>query len=92
MTERQSQIAIPVAGPVTVIETEPVGEPAGWRFIYAPGAGSNVHDAFGRFACRELASRGVSCIRFQFPYQEASRRSPTAPLYLRQRGSPPPQR
>jgi predicted alpha/beta-hydrolase family hydrolase len=82
VTERQSQIAIPGAGAVTVIETEPEGEPAGRRFIYAPGAGSNVHDPFGRFACRELASRGVSCTRFQFPYQEASRRSPDRPALL----------
>jgi predicted alpha/beta-hydrolase family hydrolase len=44
--------------------------------VYAPGAGSNVHDPFGTYACRELAARGVTCLRFQFPYQEAGRRSP----------------
>ena len=64
------------AGPITVLDTPPEGEPAGWTFVYAPGAGSNVHDPFGTFACRELAGRGVRAVRFQFPYQEARRRTP----------------
>jgi uncharacterized protein len=69
-------IEVSGAGPVTVLDTSPEGEPAGWTFVYAPGAGSNVHDPFGTFACRELAGRGLRCVRFQFPYQEAHRKAP----------------
>lgn len=63
-------------GAVSAIETPAEGKSAGWTFVYAPGAGSNVRDPFGTFACRELASRGVRCVRIQFPYQEAKRKSP----------------
>ena len=66
---------------VSVIHDEPVGD-AGWTFVYAPGAGSNIHDPFGAYCCRELASRGVSCIRMQFPYQEAGKKSPDRPDVL----------
>jgi hypothetical protein len=66
---------------VTVIRHEPEGD-AGWTFIYAPGAGSNVHDPFGTYACRELASRGVACVRMQFVYQEAGKKSPDRPDLL----------
>ena len=70
-----------IAG-VTVIDTQPVGCPTGWRFIYAPGAGSNVNDPFGTYACQTLASRGVAASRFQFLYQEANSRRPDRPLVL----------
>jgi uncharacterized protein len=75
-SEQPLRIEVPGAGPITAIETPPEGEPVGWTFVYAPGAGSNVHDPFGTFACRELAGRGVRAVRFQFPYQEARRRTP----------------
>ena len=68
-------------GAVTAIASEP--ETAGRiTFLYTPGAGSNVHDPFGRHLCRALASHGVRAIRFQFPYQEAGRRSPDRPPVL----------
>lgn len=63
-------------GSITAIETSPEGTGAGWTFVYAPGASANVHDPFGVFACRELSSRGVRCVRIQFPYQEAKRKAP----------------
>lgn len=66
---------------VTAIATAPTGD-AGWTFIYAPGAGSNVHDPFGRHACRALAAEGVAGLRFQFPYQEAGKRGPDRPAVL----------
>lgn len=81
MTEHALSIEVPGAGPITAIES-PVESDAGWTFLYAPGAGSNVHDPFGTFACRTLALLGVRCIRFQFPYQEAKRRSPDRPPLL----------
>ena len=68
-------------GAVTAIASEP--EKAGRAtFLYTPGAGSNVHDPFGKYLCRELATRGLRAIRFQFPYQEAGRRSPDRPAVL----------
>jgi predicted alpha/beta-hydrolase family hydrolase len=73
--EQTLHVEVPGAGLITALDTPPEGEPAGWTFVYAPGAGSNVHDPFGTFACRELAGRGVRCVRFQFPYQEALRRT-----------------
>jgi predicted alpha/beta-hydrolase family hydrolase len=60
---------------VSALRTEPTGD-AGWTFIYAPGAGSNIHDPFGAFAARELAASDIAVIRFQFPYQEAGKRAP----------------
>jgi predicted alpha/beta-hydrolase family hydrolase len=66
---------------VTAIASGPEGR-AGLTFLYAPGAGTNVHDPFGKFLCRELASRGVRAVRFQFPYQEAGKRSPDRPAVL----------
>ena len=69
-----------VAG-VTVVQNDPLTSNAGWRLIYAPGAGSNVRDPFGSFACDRLAEFGVPAARFQFPYQEAgSKRPDRAPV------------
>lgn len=76
-----SEITRTVAG-VTVIDTPVQGSPAGWRFIYAPGAGSHVNDPFGTYACQALATRGIAASRFQFPYQEAGSRRPDRPLVL----------
>lgn len=70
------------SGSVTAIETPKEGTSEGWTFIYAPGAGSNVNDLFGTFACRELAKLGARCVRIQFPYQEANRRGPDRPTVL----------
>jgi predicted alpha/beta-hydrolase family hydrolase len=64
-----------------VIRHEPEGG-AGWTFVYAPGAGANIDDPFGAYAGKELAQHGVSCVRFQFPYQEAGKKSPDRPDIL----------
>lgn len=82
MAEDPLAIEVPGAGPVTAIRTQAPGERAGWTFIYAPGAGSNVHDPFGAYACRRLADAGIDCVRFQFPYQEAKKRSLDRPPVL----------
>ncbi len=68
-------------GAVTAIASEPE-KAASVTFLYTPGAGSNVQDPFGRHLCRELATHGVRAIRFQFPYQEAGKRSPDRPAVL----------
>jgi predicted alpha/beta-hydrolase family hydrolase len=81
VTERLSKIEVPGAGDLSIASLEPQGEPS-WQFIYAPGAGSNIHDPFGVFATRQLVEHGVTCTRFQFPYQEARRESPDRPSVL----------
>ena len=76
MTETKIRITVPDIATVSGIRTPPEGANAGWLFLYAPGAGSNLHDPFGRFACRRLAAKGVTAVRFQFPYMEEGRRRP----------------
>ncbi len=82
MTETHLSILAHEEKTVTAVRTDPEGPPSGWVFLYAPGAGSNVHDPFGTFACRELATKGVASIRFQFPYMEAGKRSPDRPAVV----------
>ena len=82
MTETHFSILAHEEKTVTAVRTDPEGPLSGWVFLYAPGAGSNVHDPFGTFACRELATKGVSSIRFQFPYMEAGKRSPDRPAVV----------
>ena len=55
---------------------------AAWTFVYAPGAGSNLHDPFGQRLAERLPEAGVSLVRFQFPYQEAGIRRPDSPKTL----------
>ena len=75
VSERTISVEVPGAGPVTAIASDAIGD-SGWQFIYAPGAGSNVHDPFGTYACRALAEQGIECLRFHFPYHEAGKKSP----------------
>jgi len=74
----ESRLRIDVSGDrsVQAIRTPAEGRRAGWTFVYAPGAGSNMHDPFGRYLCRALADRGVGCVRFQFPYMEEGKNRP----------------
>ncbi len=44
--------------------------------VPAPGAGSNLDDAFGAFCARRLADEGIEAWRFQFPYMQAKRGGP----------------
>ena len=55
-----------------------------WTFVYAPGAGSNLGNPFGVFASSLLLERGVSTLRFQFPYSEAGLSSPDRTPVLEQ--------
>ncbi len=75
MTDQPFAITVRDERTITALRTEPAGD-ARWTFVYAPGAGSNIHDPFGTYAARELAARGVAVVRFQFPYQEAGKRAP----------------
>ncbi len=67
---------------VAVISSLPRGERANWQFIYAPGAGSDINDPFGKYACEALAAQGISASRFQFPYQQAGNPRPDKPEVL----------
>ena len=82
MTSEQFRIALDDGQTVSAIRTGHAGGEHDWVFIYAPGAGSNIHDPFGRYASRILSDAGVSCLRFQFPYMEAKRRRPDRPPVL----------
>lgn len=74
ITLRVAQALSPAS--ITAIHHPAAGPPTGWSYIYAPGAGSNINDAFGRYLCDRLAAAGVDAYRFQFLYMEAGRRSP----------------
>lgn len=82
----RSRVSVGGADPEAVSLTLPDGlavdglwtEPAerGWVVAYAPGAGSNLHDPFGRYLSNFLAEAGIGCLRFQFPYMQGSKRFP----------------
>ena len=83
MTDESFAVAVPGKGSVSAIRTEPERpNPVGALFVYAPGAGAGLNDPFGAFLARELASRGLACVRFQFPYREAGRSAPDPPAVL----------
>jgi predicted alpha/beta-hydrolase family hydrolase len=54
----------------------------GWTVIYSPGAGSNIHDPFGKYLSERLAAEKIACVRFQFPYMEARKGRPDRPSVL----------
>ena len=84
MTEKLHRISVGSSGHVSAIAGEPESSSSDWQFIYAPGAGSNVNDPFGRYICSFLASCGVMAVRFQFPYSEAKRSRPDPNAVLEQ--------
>ena len=67
---------------VSALWTPGAGSGPGWTVVYAPGAGSNVNDPFGRHLAAAVAARGMECLRFQFPYQEARSGRPDPPPLL----------
>lgn len=82
MPARTLQITVDEKRAVTAICVEPHGPTNGVVFVYAPGAGSNVRDPFGRYACDKLAAAGFTAIRMQFPYMEEKRRAPDRTVVL----------
>lgn len=81
MAEQEIKIAVG-EGEISAIRTEPEGTDSGWLLVYAPGAGSNMHDPFGRYLCRRMADSGAVAVRFQFPYKEAGKSRPDPPRVL----------
>lgn len=76
MSEETLKVGLKPAGQITALLTRPEGPETDLLFVYAPGAGSNLHDPFGAFIAPQLARLGISCLRFQFPYMEAGRSIP----------------
>ncbi len=81
MPETTFSISLSEGRSVTAIRIQPQGKPA-WLVAYAPGAGSNVHDPFGKYLTRRLEQEGISTVRLQFPYMEARKRRPDPPAFL----------
>jgi predicted alpha/beta-hydrolase family hydrolase len=81
MPEETFAIALANGQAVTAVRTQPEGKTVA-IVGYAPGAGSNVHDPFGRYLAHRLAEHGISTVRIQFPYMEARKRRPDPPALL----------
>ena len=76
------ELTVPVGkGSISALRTAPESG-SGDCLIYAPGAGSNLNDGFGKYLAGRLAEAGMGCVRFQFPYMEAGRRPPDPPRVL----------
>ena len=58
MAEQHQPIEVPGAGAVSAIRVDP-DRLSDTLLIYAPGAGSNLHDPFGAYLSRELLTSGV---------------------------------
>ncbi len=84
MTEKTHRVSVGSAGEITAVSSEPQKAASDWQLIYAPGAGSNINDPFGRYLCGFLAERGMRATRFQFPYSEAKRGRPDVNAVLEQ--------
>ena len=82
MADETLHVPLSSSRSITAIKTAPVGATSEWLFLYAPGAGSNLHDPFGTYASQRLAAQGVTMVRFQFPYMEARARRPDQPALL----------
>jgi uncharacterized protein len=81
MPETTFSIPLSEGRSVTAIRTQLKGKPP-WLFVYAPGAGSNVHDPFSKYLAPRLEQEGIATVRLQFPYMEERKRRPDPPALL----------
>ena len=81
MADKKLRIAVEGSGTISALRSEPAKRGT-WTFVYAPGASADLRDPFGMHAARELTARGISVVRFQFPYKEAGRSAPDRPPVL----------
>lgn len=65
-------IDVPGSGTVSALATEPSEIAA--AFVFAHGAGADMHHRFMEAVGAGLAERRIATLRFQFPYTEAGRR------------------
>ena len=82
MSEEHLQVRIDDKRSVSAIRVTPDNPGMNWVVVYAPGAGSNIQDRFGRYMSQRLTSEGAVVVRFQFPYMEAKKRKPDPPGVL----------
>ena len=82
MPEERITVHVRDTHSVTAVRTPAEGAAKRLRFVYAPGAGSGLSDAFGVYTAREIAAHGVETWRFQFPYKEKGRSAPDPPTLL----------
>jgi uncharacterized protein len=61
-------------GPVSVLRDGPAD--AETAVVLAPGAGADMHHDFMQVVADGLTQRGVSVVRFNFPYAERGRKAP----------------
>ncbi len=76
MPDTMLRVEVTAGTSVSAVRTAARGGAPPWTLVYAPGAGANIDDPFGRCLADVLPARGVSVVRFQFPYMEAHRRTP----------------
>ena len=76
MRGQRFSIEISGKGAVSAVRTDAPQAGNGRLYVYAPGAGANLDDPFGRYLAERLPPAGLSVLRFQFPYMEAGRRAP----------------
>ena len=76
MSTEDIQVQVSSRHTVTALRDLPEDSAPAWTLIYAPGAGSNLNDAFGTHLSRRLTAQGLATMRFQFPYTEEKRRRP----------------
>jgi predicted alpha/beta-hydrolase family hydrolase len=80
MADASLRISVEGAGDIEALRTPARG--AAWTFVYAPGAGSSLHDPFGAYAAEVLPRHAVEVVRFEFPYMAAGKKSPDRPVVL----------
>ena len=76
MSGQRFSIEVSGKDAVSAIRTDAPQTGSGRLYVYAPGAGANLDDPFGRYLAERLPVAGLSILRFQFPYMEAGRRAP----------------
>ncbi len=69
---------------VSLLRSHPEAAAKEVAFVYAPGAGSNLHDPFGAHLATVLPQHGIELWRFQFPYMQAGRKRPDQPALLQE--------
>lgn len=84
MPDRRRRITVDANLTVDALVTE--APAARWTLIYAPGAGSNLNDAFGAHLAKAVAPHRIRTVRFEFPYMQprpdGKRRGPDRPPVL----------
>ena len=75
-------VALPSGGSVSALLEAP---PQPWAaYVFAHGAGADMHHAFMAQMAAGLVERGIAVLRFQFPFTEQGSRRPDPPALAQQ--------